>query len=110
MSKAYILISCETGSEDYVISQLKSIDSVRNVHGTFGSFDIIAKLEADSEEKLKQTITKRIRKVPKIRATLTLMAEEKGESFGKSLNHNGGHRERLRLPNGSSAQWSRRRR
>jgi len=88
MPTAYVLITCDLGSEDYVISQLKSIDSVRNAHGTFGPFDMIAKLEADSEEKLKQTITKRIRKVPKIRATLTLMAEEKGESFGKSLNHN----------------------
>ncbi len=88
MSKAYILISCETGSEDYVISQLKSIESVRNVHGTFGSFDMIAKLEADSEEKLKQIITKSIRKVPKIRATITLMAKDKEEFFGKSLDDN----------------------
>jgi len=34
LAKAYILALCETGSDDYVISQLKKIDEVKEAHGT----------------------------------------------------------------------------
>ena len=84
MLKAYVLISCETGSERSVISNLKLIETVNEVFGTFGSYDIIAKMESNTEEKLRQAITKKVRLVPKIRATLTLMAHENG-LFGKKL-------------------------
>ncbi len=47
MAKAYVLMNCETGSENSNISKLKLLDHVKEVHGTFGSFDIITKLEAD---------------------------------------------------------------
>ena len=36
MASAYVLINCELGSEESVISQLKSLDAVKEVHGTFG--------------------------------------------------------------------------
>ncbi len=84
MPKAYVLISCETGSERSIISNLKLIETVNEVFGTYGSYDVIAKMESDAEEKLRQAITKKVRMVPKIRATLTLMAHEKG-LFGKKL-------------------------
>jgi len=85
LPKAYILLSCESGSDNYIISNLKTIETVREAYGTLGTFDVIAKLESDSEDKLKEIITKKIRKVPKIRATLTLMAYEKNILFGKGL-------------------------
>ncbi len=44
--------------------------------GTFGAYDIIAKVEADSTDKLRETITWKIRKMSKIRSTLTLMKVE----------------------------------
>ena len=31
MAKAYILALCETGSDDYVISQLKKISDLKNI-------------------------------------------------------------------------------
>ena len=85
MSKAYVLISCETGSERSIISNLKLIETVNEVFGTFGTYDVIAKMESDSEDKLKESVTKKIRRIPKIRATLTLMADEKNILFGKNL-------------------------
>ena len=80
-----MLISCNSGSDDNVISNLKSIDTVKEVHGCFGAYDVIAKMESDSEDKLKKSITQRIRKVPKILATLTLMVDNKNDFFGKTL-------------------------
>ena len=76
MATAYVLINCELGSEEAVISDLKSIGGVKEVHGTFGAYDILAKVESDQVEKLREIITWKIRKIPKIRSTLTLMGIE----------------------------------
>lgn len=77
MAKAYVLITCESGSEDYVLSSLRSIDSVKLATGVFGTYDILSKLEASSEDLLRDIITKKIRKLPRIRATYTLIADGK---------------------------------
>jgi len=76
MSTAYVLINCDLGSEEFVISELKLIKEVSEVHGTFGAYDILAKVEASLIEKLRETITWKIRKIVKIRSTLTLMGIE----------------------------------
>ena len=76
MAEAYVLINCEIGSEEKVIEELKSIDGIKEVHGTFGAYDILAKVESDQVETLRETITWKIRKIDKIRSTLTLMGIE----------------------------------
>ena len=76
MARAYVLINCELGSEESIIQQLKSISSVVEVHGTFGAYDILAKIESSTVEDLRETITWNIRKMEKIRSTLTLMGIE----------------------------------
>ncbi len=73
MATAYVLINCELGSEESVISELKLIEEVVDVHGTFGAYDILTKVESSQVEALRETITWKIRKIPKIRSTLTLM-------------------------------------
>ncbi|MDH5418074.1 MAG: Lrp/AsnC family transcriptional regulator, partial [Nitrosopumilus sp.] len=45
MSKAFVLINCELGSEKQVISDLKIVDCVKKVNGVFGTYDILADLE-----------------------------------------------------------------
>jgi len=76
MAKAYVLINCELGSEEAVITQLKSIEGVGEVHGTFGAYDILVKIESDRVETLREVITWKIRKIERIRSTLTLMGIE----------------------------------
>jgi len=73
MVSAFMLITCDLGAEEDVISHLKTIDGVKEVHGTFGAYDIIAKIESDNAETLRDTISWKIRKMERIRATLTLM-------------------------------------
>ena len=80
MAEAYILLNCDLGAEDEVIGGLKQIDQVKEVHGTFGAYDIIAKVQAESADKLREAITWKIRKMDKIRSTLTLtVVEGQGE-------------------------------
>ena len=76
MAEAFVLINCEIGSEESVIEKLNSIGEVIEVHGTFGAHDILAKVEADNVETIRETITWKIRKIEKIRSTLTLMGIE----------------------------------
>ena len=76
MAEAYILINCDIGSEEEDITALKAVDGIKEVHGTFGAYDILAKLESSQVEELRETITWKIRKIDKIRSTLTLMGIE----------------------------------
>ena len=73
METAYVLVNCDLGSEVDVIESLKHLDSVKEVHGTFGAYDIIAKVKNSEREKLNETITWNIRKLEHVRSTLTLM-------------------------------------
>ena len=84
MTKAYVLINCDLGSEKTVISSLKTVDNVTEVHGTLGLYDIIAKVESDSEEQIQKTVTNVIRKMPKIHSTVTLTRAESEELFRTS--------------------------
>lgn len=83
MPKAFVLISNESGAETSVISNLNKIKSVKEAHGTFGSYDIITKLESNDEGKIQHDISDGIRKIQKIYSTLTLLVNEK-ESFRKT--------------------------
>jgi len=73
METAYVLVNCDLGSEEGIIEDLKHIDSVKEVHGTFGAYDIIAKIENSEREKLRDIIIWNIRKLEHVRSTLTLM-------------------------------------
>ena len=72
MTKAFVLINCKLGSEEHVISELKTFSDVKEVQGTFGAYDIIVEISSESIEKIRETITWKIRKIEKIRSTLTL--------------------------------------
>ena len=84
MAKAYVLVTCESGSEDYVASSLRSTESVKMATGVFGTYDILSRLEAKTEDSLRDIVTKKIRKIPRIRATYTLIADDKS-TFDKKI-------------------------
>jgi len=73
METAYVLVNCDLGTEDTIMEDLKHIDSVKEVFGTFGAYDIIAKVENPDKDKLRETITWNIRRLEHVRSTLTLM-------------------------------------
>jgi len=76
LQTAYILINCELGKEEIILDSLKHMESVKEVHGTFGAYDIIAKIENSDRDKLRETITWNIRKLQHVRSTLALMGIE----------------------------------
>ena len=76
MADAFVLINCELGSEEEIILELETFSDVKEVQGTFGAYDIIAKISSESVEKIRETISWKIRKIEKIRSTLTLTKVE----------------------------------
>ncbi|RLI25206.1 MAG: Lrp/AsnC family transcriptional regulator [Candidatus Hecatellales archaeon] len=76
MPVAYVLINSEIGAEEEVLKELKKIKSVKEAYVVYGVYDIIAKVEADSMDKLKEIITWNIRRLEKVRSTLTMMVVE----------------------------------
>jgi DNA-binding Lrp family transcriptional regulator len=72
METVYILIQCDLGKEVEIIEELMKIDEIKEVRGTYGVYDIFCKIQADSKEIVDDIITNKIRKIPKIRSTITL--------------------------------------
>ena len=79
MAIAYVLINCDLGYEEQIIEELKHLSDVKEVHGVFGAYDILAKVESDQISTLRETITWKIRKIRRVRSTLTLMVIEELE-------------------------------
>ena len=75
-AKAFLLISAELGDERNVLEKLKSIQNVKEAHLTYGVYDIIAMVEAETQDKLKETITYQIRALPGIKSTITMVVAE----------------------------------
>jgi len=76
MATAYVLINCDLGYEEQIIEELKHISDVKEVNGVFGAYDILAKVESDQIRTLRETLMWKIRKIDKVRSTLTLMGIE----------------------------------
>ena len=73
---AYVLIKSDLGSEQKVIEELEKIEQVSRVDRTFGDYDMVVKLESEHIEKIRETISWNIKKLDKIRSTLTLIKKE----------------------------------
>lgn len=74
MKEAFVLINCETGSEDMVVDELSKVDSVLEVQKLMGVYDIIAKLEGDSDSDIKRLIASRIQKLDPVNSVVALAA------------------------------------
>ncbi len=83
MTRAYVIMTCDLGSEMNIIESLKKIRGVKEANGILGLYDLIAHIELDSEEEIRETITKDIRKIPKIKSTMTMIRAESEELFMK---------------------------
>ena len=76
MPRAFVLINVESGSEDEVLKELKGIEGIEEAYFSYGVYDIITKIKADTMDKLKEMVTRRIRALSKVRSTLTLIMME----------------------------------
>jgi DNA-binding Lrp family transcriptional regulator len=75
MTIAYVLLNTDLDQGSLVSTELEGVDEVKEVFGLYGVYDFILKLEAENMSEIKEIITK-IRRIPNIRSSLTLIAVE----------------------------------
>jgi len=73
---AFVLINAEIGSEDEVLQELRKIGNVKESYVVYGVYDVVAKVEAESMDKLKEIVTWKIRRLDRVRSTLTMIVVE----------------------------------
>ncbi len=72
MHVGYILLNCDLGAEEYIVDELRQIPEVKNAHLTFGAYDIIAEVHANSQEAFEKKVSSKIRKLARVVSTMTL--------------------------------------
>jgi len=80
MPSAYVLINCDLGSEESIIKEIANFDGVKRVDQIQGVYDIMVWLESDNPDQLKDSIKQKIKGIPKVRSTLTLMVVDRTTS------------------------------
>jgi len=73
---AIVLINTEIGSETEVFNSLKTIEGVREVYETYGMYDIVVIVEAPSHDAIRDIIINKIRKIPHVKSTTTMIVVE----------------------------------
>jgi len=73
MPVSFVLINTETDAMEKVLEALKDIKGVEEAYSVYGVYDIIAKVEAENMDKLKDIVSYRIRRLEGIRSALTMI-------------------------------------
>jgi DNA-binding Lrp family transcriptional regulator len=76
MPSAIVLVNTEIGFENDVLKEIKKVECVAEASAVYGIYDIVARVKADTMDKLKEIVTFRIRRLDKARSTLTMIVIE----------------------------------
>ena len=68
-----MLINVEAGSEDEVLKKLRNMKRVKAAYFVYGIYDLIANVEAETVEELKDAVLMEIRGLEKVASTVTLI-------------------------------------
>jgi DNA-binding Lrp family transcriptional regulator len=81
---AFVLINSELSHDEEIIGKIKEIldvdsDLKYQIQGVYGIYDIVLKVSSDDGPKLRKILTNEIRKIDKVKSTLTMMIIEEQE-------------------------------
>ncbi len=72
MISAFVLANCHFPFDTEIMHAISQMPFVSLIHRTEGRFDLIMKIEADTEDNLKETISRNINTIKGIDATISL--------------------------------------
>ena len=72
-SSAFVLIDCDFPFLEDIIKELKKIPEIEEFYRVQSIYDIIAKVNADSEEQLNEIVVRKVREIKGIKNTLTMI-------------------------------------
>jgi len=73
MPKAYVLFNVSPGLEEAVLNEAKKLGGIEEAYISYGVYDLIVKVKADSQAELKELVTYKLRRIANVTSTLTLM-------------------------------------
>jgi DNA-binding Lrp family transcriptional regulator len=73
---AFVLINVEIDSSDEVLKGLQDIEGVKESYVVYGVYDIVARIETDTMDKLKNIVTFDIRRLKEVRSSQTMIVVE----------------------------------
>jgi DNA-binding Lrp family transcriptional regulator len=76
--KAFVLINTELGQEATVVEALGHVHGINEVQALYGIYDVIAEVEADSMDKVKEIVFNNIRRLESVKTTITLITYGEG--------------------------------
>ncbi len=71
--KAFVLINSDLGKEPAIMEALSRVDEIKSIHALYGIYDLIAEVETDSMEKVKEIVFNKIRRLNDVKTTITLI-------------------------------------
>ena len=72
MHVGFVLLNCDLGAEEYILDELRQIPQIKNAYITFGAYDVIAEIHAESQDEFERTVSMDIRRLSRIVSTMTL--------------------------------------
>ena len=72
MHIGYVLLNCDLGAEEYIVEELKRIPEVQKAYLTFGAYDVISEIHAETQEDFEKTVSNKIRRLARVVSTMTL--------------------------------------
>lgn len=76
MITAFVLINVELGKEEDILKALRVMNGIKEAHFVYGPHDIVAKIETEDSETLKNIVTFKIRGLNEVQSTLTMTVIE----------------------------------
>ena len=77
-----MLMNTELAKEEEVVKELMKIEGVKEAYALYGIYDVIAEVEAETMEKIREIVLTRIRRLESVRTTITLITMGEGLSKG----------------------------
>jgi DNA-binding Lrp family transcriptional regulator len=72
-SSAFVLIDCDFPFLENIIEELKKISEIEEFYRVQSIYDMLAKVNADSEDQLHEIVSRKLRGIEGIKNTLTMI-------------------------------------
>ena len=76
MSKAFVFLNCDLGTERNVVDEMKSISGVSHAMNVSGIYDIVAELDSETQDGISK-IVRKMRLITNIKSSITMVVAEK---------------------------------
>ena len=72
MHVGFVLLNCDLGAEEYILDELNQVPQIKNAYITFGAYDVIDEIHAESQEEFEKTVSMHVRRLTRVVSTMTL--------------------------------------